>query len=285
MNTQGIPMKKLSKREIAEAMKTMPIERILLGANNPANLKLTKKQKDFAEAAVSTGNKTEAYRRAYSSKGKRTTAAAEANKVSKNPNVATYILALEASKAAEEYLLPARLRSMTIHKLSSMALNDDLKPSEQLRALELVGKMSEVSLFSERREIVHSLDSGSLKAKLMEAVQLAIENSKSLRHATKRDAQQLLNELNEPIDIEAGDIKDLEKNPIFEDGDGLENDTLPTPPTPIPPFLPDAMAGHMHSIPDNQSPKIEGEGVQNVSHETIDPLHETPPLSNPKQKG
>jgi hypothetical protein len=284
MNTQGIPMKKLSKREIAEAMKTMPIERILLGANNPANLKLTKKQKEFAEAAVSTGNKTEAYRRAYNSKGKRTTAAAEANKVSKNPNVATYILALEASKAAEEYLLPARLRSMAIHKLSSMALNDGLKPSEQLRALELVGKMSEVSLFSERREIVHSLDSGSLKSKLMEAVQLAIENSKSLRHATKRDAQQLLNELNEPIDIEAGDIKELEKAASSE-GDGLENEDIPTPHTPIPPFLPDAMAGHMHSIPDNQSPKIAGEGVQNVSHETIDPLHETPPLSNPEQKG
>lgn len=277
-------MKKLSKREIAEAMKTMPIERILLGANNPANLKLTKKQKDFAEAAVATGNKTEAYRRAYNSKGKRTTAAAEANKVSKNPNVSTYILALEAHKAAEEYLLPARLRSMAIHKLSSMALNDDLKPSEQLRALELVGKMSEVSLFSERREIVHSLDSGSLKDKLMEAVQLAIANSKSIRHTTKRDAQQLLNELNEPIDIEAGDIKELEKAASSE-VEAVENEDIPTPPTPIPPFLPDAMAGHMHSIPDNQLPKNAGEGVQNVSRETIDPVTETPPLVNSEQKG
>jgi len=284
MDTQVILMKKLTKAEIAEGMKSIPIEKIILGSQSKQGVNLTKKQKAFAEAVVATGNKTEAYRRAYDTDAKRTTIASEANKVSKNPNVSTYIEALKAHKEVEEYLLPARLRALAIHKLSNMALNDDLKPTEQLKALELVGKMTEVALFTERRELVHTTDSASLKEKLMEAVQLAIANSKSIRTITKQTAQQLLNEINEPIDIEAGDIKELPTDPIIEEGDGIENGILPTPPTHHHQVLPDAVAGHLHSIPDNQSPTNEGEGVKNVSRETIKPVTETPPLSNAQKK-
>jgi len=188
-------MKKLSRKEIQEGLQQVPIERVILGAAGPNGIKLTKKQKAFAQAVVETGNKTEAYRRAYNTDGKRTTAAAEAQKVAKTPAVATYIQALEAAQEVREYLLPARLREMAVQKLSSMALNDELKPSEQLKALELVGKMSEVALFSERREIVHSLNSADLKAQLMDAVQAAINNSKTLHSKTKRSAAELLAEI------------------------------------------------------------------------------------------
>ena len=91
-------MKKLTKKEIAEGIQAMPIERIILGANSKNGIKLTKKQKEFAEQVVATGNKTEAYRRAYNTNGKRTTASRDAIKVSSNPNVLTYINALNAHK-------------------------------------------------------------------------------------------------------------------------------------------------------------------------------------------
>ena len=160
-------MKKLTRSEIKEGLNTVPIDTIVLGANNPAGIKLTKKQKHFAEQVVATGNKSEAYRRAYNTKGKREVAGVAACKLSKQSNVATYITALEAAKQAEEYLLPARLRALTIHKLSQLALSDEIAPAQQLKALELIGKMTEVALFSERREIVHSLDSNTLKACLL----------------------------------------------------------------------------------------------------------------------
>jgi len=200
-------MKKLTKKEIAEGIQSVPIERILLGANSKNGIKLTKKQKEFAEQVVATGNKTEAYRRAYNTNGKRTTASRDAIKVSSNPNVLTYMNALNAQKEVEEYLLPTRLRALAIHKLSNMALNDELPPAQQLKALELVGKMTEVALFSERREIVHTLDSNTLKAKLMDAVQLAIKNSKTIQARTKKTAQELLAELSaDAIDVESNDV-------------------------------------------------------------------------------
>ena len=267
-----MPMNKrrLTKKEIAEGMKAVPIETIILGAQSKQGIKLTKKQKDFAEQVVATGNKTEAYRRSHNHTGKNTTASRNAQTLVKSTNVQTYITALEAQKEVEEYLLPPRLRAMAIHKLSSMALNDDLPPAQQLKALELVGKMTEVSLFTERRELVHTLDASSLKDKLMEAVQLAINNSKSLHMKTKRSAEQLLKEISLEtevtdvayIDAEK-DIGTLEETVIDSDSKATSDSEVATgsispisdpPPSATTPFLAVRDAGHLHSISHIQSP-------------------------------
>jgi len=263
-------MKKLTRKEIKEGLNTVPIDTIILGSRSKQT-QLTKKEKEFAEQLVKTGNKTEAYRRAYDTKGKATTAHRDALKVANRPNVSTYIQALEAQKEVEEYLLPQRLRALAIHKLSNMALNDDLKPTEQLRALELVGKMTEVALFTERRELVHTLDSASLKAKLMEAVQSAIANSKSLRTITKKTADDLLREIQ---DVQAHEVTEVDDQPseqseplqlesISADGDtGSETGNIDPPPSATTHFLTESMAGHLHSISHNQS-QTNGEGVSN----------------------
>ena len=254
-------MKKLTRKEIQEGMNTVPIETIILGSRSKQTT-LTKKQKAFAEQLVKTGNKTEAYRRAYDTDGKATTASRDAQKVANNPNVITYITALEAQKEVEEYLLPQRLRALAIHKLSSMALNDDLKPTEQLRALELVGKMTEVALFTERREMVHTLDSASLKAKLMDAVQSAIANSKSLRTITKRTADDLLKEIQdvEPsIPVEYVGTANLEGDAELAQADAEAGDTgtelanIDPPPSATTLFLPESNAVHLHSISHKES--------------------------------
>jgi hypothetical protein len=260
-------MKRLTKAEIAQGMKTVPIETIILGSQGKQGIKLTKRQKEFAEQVVSTGNKSEAYRRSYNHTGKRTTAARNAQTISKSTNVQTYIQALTLAKESEEYLLPQRLRAMAIHKLSTMALDDTMPPAQQLKALELVGKMTEVALFSERREIVHSLDSSSLKAKLMEAVQLAIANSKNIRTVTKRTAQQLLAEIDEPTDVAFTMDDDVAADVMQHDdvaqpgGSEATGDSdvscdagriIDPPPEATPHFLPTALASHLHSIPHNE---------------------------------
>ena len=293
INTYGILMARLTKKDIAEGMKNIPIERIVLGASSKQGINLTKKQKAFAEQVVATGNKTEAYKRAYNHKGKNTTASRDAYKVANNPNVSTYITALEAHKEVEEYLLPTRLRALAIHKLSSMALNDDLPPAQQLKALELVGKMTEVALFTERRELVHTTDSATLKAKLMEAVQLAITNSNSLRTSTKKTADQLLSELSQPIDADYTEVTHEEMDAMLED---IQEDSISesvTDSTEIPnsepplggitPFLPVRDTADLHSIPDNQSPSV-GEGVSNPSWVEKESVIETPPIANPNWK-
>jgi len=314
-------MKKLTKKEIAEGIQSVPIERIILGANSKNGIKLTKKQKEFAEQVVATGNKTEAYKRAYNTNGKRTTASPQANKLSKNANIATYINALNAQKEVEEYLLPTRLRALAIHKLSNMALNDELPPAQQLKALELVGKMTEVALFSERREIVHTLDSNTLKAKLMDAVQLAIKNSKTIQARTKKTAQELLAELSaDAIDVESNDVTMhddanktsnlfYENNSIDskEDGDGVQIPLSDDTTRGDAPIFQSHDGEHLHSIPHNESPletqhmqlhmlqavdlnkenlkNVEGVPMQRTDWVEKSAFSQTPPITNWVEKG
>lgn len=267
-------MKKLSRKEIQEGLQQVPIERVILGAAGPNGIKLTKKQKAFAQAVVETGNKTEAYRRAYNTDGKPRTAARDAQKVASHPAVSTYIQALEAAQEVREYLLPARLREMAVQKLSSMALNDDLKPSEQLKALELVGKISEVALFSERREVVHSLNSADLKAQLMDAVQAAISNSKTIHSKTKRSAAELLAEITQvngsedviytdatlaSVPVDAEQSAHAEQNSTGAEGGAQENPNFRHPTEGHTPFSGNPTAGHLHTISHNRSPTGEGD--------------------------
>ena len=166
-------MRKLNRKQIAEGLDAVPMEQILLGSGQ-SGITLIKKQKAFAAEVVKTGNKSAAYRKAYDHKGKPETAARDAQKVANNPKVATYIQALEAAKEAETYLLPARLRAIAIHRLTGLALNEEIAPAQQLKALELIGKMTEVALFTERRELIQTTNSETMREQLLNSIRLAI---------------------------------------------------------------------------------------------------------------
>jgi hypothetical protein len=84
-------MKRLTRKEIEAGLETMPIDTILLGAVNAKTTKLTHKQRAFAKEVAMGNTKTGAYRKVYKTKGKPSTQSAEAQKLSKNPSIATQI--------------------------------------------------------------------------------------------------------------------------------------------------------------------------------------------------
>jgi phage terminase small subunit len=270
----------------------------MLGASNPSNIRLTKKQKTFAEELVKTGNKTEAYRRSYDTNGKRETASRDAQKIANNPHVSTYVNALTMANEVEEYLLPSRLRTMAIHKLSNMALNDDLPPAQQLKALELIGKMSEVSLFTHRAEVIHTVDSNSLRVKLMEAIQVAIQRSQSIHVKTKRSAQELLDEINnveEPIDVNYVDHVDTDVDvdvmhtqaQTHPDamGDGDLDGGIGEAHTPTRPHAPTHDQLVLHSIPHIESSENTPQGFNTVKLLEKNNSTDTHPLDFIEKKG
>jgi len=247
-------MKKLSRKEIAEGLEQIPINQILLGSGKAGQL-LTKKQKAFAEEVVRTGNKSASYRKAYNTRGKKETASRDALKVASNPRVATYIQALEQAKEAETYLLPARLRSIAIHRLTGLALNDGIAPAQQLKALELIGKMTEVALFTERRELVKVTDSEQMRDQLMKSIRLAFSSGGSIDvEATEVDS--LLNEISGGPGINAAgpgnaaldDYQDANTLPI-PGGEASESSNPGNPPDPDPQNSTTIAPALLHSIP------------------------------------
>jgi hypothetical protein len=201
-------MTKLSRKQITEGLKQTPIEQILVGVNNADKINLTKKQKDFARKVAEGKPKAQAYREAYNSQGKPTTQAVEAHKLSVNPKVASMIDAFSLANEAREYLIPAQIRTMAIQNLVGIAIDEGEKTSNKLKALELIGKMSEVALFTERKELIHTTNSADIKEKLLEGLRLAFSNSRHVNDLAKRKAESLLVELSDPRPMDIDETPD-----------------------------------------------------------------------------
>jgi hypothetical protein len=220
-------MTKLSRKAIKEGIKQTPIEQILVGVANADKINLTKKQKDFAKAVALGKPKAKAYRETYDSKASPQSQAEQASRLAKNPKISAMIDSFQLANEAREYLIPAQIRTMAIQNLVSISIDEGEKTSNKLKALELIGKMSEVALFSERKEHIHLHTSADIKEKLLEGLRQAFGNSRQLNDLAKRKAESLLVELSDPmpaIDADAIEIEPATPSQILEPSDPLHPD-------------------------------------------------------------
>jgi hypothetical protein len=278
-------MKRLTRKDIEAGLETMPIDTLLLGASQAKTTKLTHKQREFARSIALGETKAGAYRKAYKSKGKPQTQSIEGQRLVKDPAISLQIDAFKVALEAQKYQTPAHLRALAIHKITEKVLDQNCPPAQQLKALELLGKITEVALFTERREVVTVSNPAEMREKLMASIQLAISNSKTI-DMEAQSADDLLAELvgNAPVDDDEGshDKQSMnaddangtittgieEANAVIdidseEDGQGKEdslggqasqNGDLPDPPDPTSQYLATPCVTDLHSIPLTQSP-------------------------------
>ena len=253
-------MKKLSRAQIVEGFESIPIDTILLGTASTKKTKLTHKQREFAREVALGETKAGAYRKAYKSKAKPKVASQNGQVLVKNSAIQMQIEAFKVAIEAQKYTTPAHLRALAIHKITEKALDPDCPPAQQLKALELLGKMTEVALFTERREIVQTTSSSDMREKLMESIRLAISNSQAI-DVEATSADDLLAEIargNDMVDDVAFNelpsddvvVQDIEDETWVE---GFENHIPPTPPTPQRQISTKLESPDLHSIPDNKS--------------------------------
>jgi len=174
MDTRKIPTRRLSRAQVGEALKSVPMQSILMGAQGGKERTLTTKQLRFAEALAMGDTKAGAYRKAYNTKGKPVTQSHTASRLSMSPHIAAQVEAFKLALEAQRYATPAALRALVIERLTAAAINPEHKPAQQLRALELLGKVTEVSAFTERREIIKSDSPTDAREKLLVSLRAAI---------------------------------------------------------------------------------------------------------------
>jgi hypothetical protein len=265
-------MKRLTRKEIEAGLETMPIDTILLGAVNAKTTKLTSKQRAFAKEVAMGNTKTGAYRKVYKTKGKPSTQSAEAQKLSKNPAIATQIEAFQLALEANQHITPASLRALAIHKITEKALDPNVPPAQQLKALELLGKITEVALFTERREIVQVTNSQDMRDKLLNSIRLAI-SSQGAEDVDMDDADSLLAEItgiskvmdddssHELADDDVIDEVQEENAEVVASTNGIPTD----PQTPDSQISASASEPDLHSIPHIQSPSKSGTHVPHTN--------------------
>ena len=290
---------KINRSQIREALDQLPIEEILLG-NKAESKTLTHKQKAFAEEIAKGATKAGAYKKAYASKGTSHTRSREASKLLENPQVSTHVDQIKLAIEAQKYLFPAHLRALAIQQLTEKALDPTIPPAIQVRCLELIGKMSDVALFQERKEIRETATTSEAKSKLISTLAEAIRSSRSISLDRKKDAEDLLKEItgDDPITIDQiPTIEDPEtddqeiQDPADQKADPEIEETAEnlTPPTPTPQNVPASAASPCHSISDKRSEEnretpplsftdTEWEGVSNFQEQSVAaPTGNTPP--------
>lgn len=267
-----MPRKRLTKQQINEGLDQVPVTEILLGNSRAHGVKLTAKQMKFAEELAKGETKAGAYRKAYNTKAKPQVQSIEGQKLSKNPAVAMQVEAIRVALEAEKYATPLHLRALVIQRLTEKALDPEVNHAQQLRALELLGKVTEIAAFTERRETVHVHDSTSARDKLLHSIRMAINAEATDVDAV--DADSLLAELAPP----PAQIQPTE-----------------TPPPTDPPILNDVGAETTHSIPHTQSTPIDASltpvkdssvSLTNVKDSlSLTPVKDDLSLTNVKDRG
>ena len=144
-----------SRESIRKAIEFMPVEVALMGSSHG---ELTHKQKVFARELALGTTGAEAYRKAYNTKASKQRQAEMASKLKSSPKVKASIERERAMLEARKQRTPEELRLWVIEQLKTEASDIDNPPSVRVNALQLLGKVTEVAAFTDRKEkvVIHS---------------------------------------------------------------------------------------------------------------------------------
>ncbi len=273
-------MQKMSRKQIKEGLQGVPIESLLLGAQSKEKT-LTSKQREFARKVAMGETKAQAYREAYNSKTTKAKTQGDAgSRLSRHSGISTEIEAYQAAIEAAKYRTPIQLREFVIHQLTLHAMNEDINPAQRIKSLELLGKVSEVAAFTERKETTVINQSSDIKERLLAMLtgQVIDVSHKDILNPGSKQSLARSQSIDLPINTIAATqdaMRDEDVDSLLAEirGDGCaeseDGDTTPTPP---PQMASEAQDHIAHTIPHIKStPKSITESVP-CSTQTMQPI-------------
>ena len=85
------------------------------------------------------------------------------SEVMANPLVQERLRAVTEAAEVQGALSPLQVRALVVDQLMRHALDEDISPATRLKALQMLGKVTEVGAFTERRQVEHIKDPGVVK--------------------------------------------------------------------------------------------------------------------------
>ena len=132
--------------------------------------------------------------------------------------IAAEIEALKLAQAAAEYRTPAALRALVIQTLCEVVTNPGEKGAVRVNAAKVLGTVTEVAAFTERKEVRTIASSDDTRARIMAELRSLMLNT---GEAVDIEALSLLDELQSPV--ESPESRDYieEDNPEALEGEDL----------------------------------------------------------------
>jgi hypothetical protein len=239
--------KKLTRKQISEGLDSVPLAGLLGGTSK----ELTAKQKRFARDVALGKTKADAYRDNYNVTSKHTMTSKPYH-LAADDRVKAEIEAIKRAQEAEHLKNPLALRSLVIQTLVEVASNPDAKHSDRLAAVKILGGVTEVSAFTERKETRVITSSIDARAQILAELRTLATAHASDARVIEHQASELLDEL-KTAQAEAH-------------------------PTPSPPASQEESRSVLHTIPLEQLP--ENSNNQNINSTPLPPPHpfrEDPP--------
>jgi hypothetical protein len=181
---------KLSKKAIEEGLNTLPMSAIL---GKSVSDGLTPKQREFARKVAQGKTKAQAYREAFNPNPAPSTIVTTPYKVAADPRVQREIEAYTLALEAEKHRTPAALRSLVIQTLTQVLIDPDSKPAVRINAAKVLGTVTEVAAFTERKEVRTITSSDDARARVMQELRGLLTSGAT--DATVIDADSLMAEL------------------------------------------------------------------------------------------
>jgi hypothetical protein len=222
----------MKRKEIRQTLKEVPINELLLVGKS----ELTHKQREFARQVALGNTGAAAYRKAYDTKAKPKTQGDHASRLKADDRIKAEIEAYQLAIEAAKYRSSAGLRDLVIHSLTQVLIDPDTNAAQRIQAAKVLGTVTEVGAFTERKEVTHVNGSDSIKATIMD--QLKAFMLKGSGDVTDIQADDLLAEL-------VGDSGN---------GDGVAIPDAGDPTHPPPPAVDDETPpSQLHTIPHKES--------------------------------
>lgn len=180
----------MKRKDIKQALKEMPIENVLLVGKS----ELTPKQREFAKHVAMGYTGADAYRKAYDTKGKPKTQGDHASRLKADDRIRAEIEAYELALEAQKYRSSESLRALVIQSLVNVLIDPETKQSQKVAAAKVLGTVTEVAAFTERKEITTISGSDAIKAQIMDQLKTLMLGS-GQQDVTDVEAVDLLSEL------------------------------------------------------------------------------------------
>jgi len=155
---------KLSRKQAKESLETIPMVEIL---GKSVSSELTHKQREFARQVALGQTKANAYRKAYKQDASKRTLACKPYELMRDERIKREIEAYELAIESAKYRSPAALRELVIQSLVQTVIDPEAKHSVRVSAAKVLGTVTEVSAFTERKEITHISSSDDARDQIM----------------------------------------------------------------------------------------------------------------------
>ena len=182
-------MKTLTRKQIREGLEQVPMTE-LLGVSSK---ELTPKMQNFAREIAKGSKKVDAYRKAYKADAKPSSLAKDPYTLAADPRIVQEVEAYKLAIEAAKHRTPAALRELVIQSLVQVVIDPEAKQATKVQAAKVLGTVTEVAAFTERKEIRTIRSSEDTKAQIM--AQLRQMLNAGAEDATFIEADTLLKEL------------------------------------------------------------------------------------------